>query len=104
MTARDQYVEIIGHRGSSYLSPENTLAAFKLGWQETTTCELDVQRTLDGRLAVIHDDSTKRTASVNFKVSDHSMGELQKLDAGFFKGVRWKGERIPALVEVIAAI
>jgi glycerophosphoryl diester phosphodiesterase len=104
MTARDQYVEIIGHRGSSYLAPENTLAAFKLGWQETTTCELDIHRTLDGRLAVIHDDSTKRTASANFKVADHSLGELQKLDAGSFKGVRWRGEKIPSLEEVIAAM
>lgn len=97
-------MEIIGHRGSSYLAPENTLSAFKLGWQENTTCELDVQGTLDGRLAVIHDDSTQRTTGINFKVADHSLGELQKLDAGVFKGGRWKGEKIPSLEEVIAAM
>jgi len=97
-------VEIIGHRGSSYLAPENTLASFQLGWQETTTCELDIQPTLDGRLLVIHDDSTQRTTGVDFKVAEHSLGELQRLDAGSLKGARWKGEKLPSLEEVIAAM
>ena len=104
MAARGQAVEIIAHRGSSYLAPENTLAAFQLGWRETTTCELDIQPTLDGRLLVIHDDSTARTTGVHFKVAEHSLNELQQLDAGSWKGVQWKGEKLPSLDEVIAAM
>jgi glycerophosphoryl diester phosphodiesterase len=95
---------LIAHRGSSHLAPENTLASFKLGWQETTTCELDIQPTLDGKLLVIHDDSTKRTTGVDFKVAEHSLSELQQLDAGSFKGIPWKGEKLPSLEEVIAAM
>ena len=95
---------LIAHRGSSHLAPENTLASFQLGWQETTTCELDIQPTLDGKLLVIHDDSTKRTTGVDFKVAEHSLSELQQLDAGSFKGIRWKGEKLPSLEEVIAAM
>jgi glycerophosphoryl diester phosphodiesterase len=104
MRARGRRVEIIAHRGSSFLAPENTLAAFNLGWRETTTCELDVQSTLDGKLVVIHDDSTRRTTGVDWQVSGHSLRELRQLDAGVFKGVRWKGEKLPSLEEVIAAM
>ena len=104
MTARGRRVEVIAHRGSSRLAPENTLASFKLGWREATTCELDIHPTRDGRLVVIHDDSTRRTTGVDFKVSGHTLSELRQLDAGAFKGVRWKGEKLPSLEEVIAAM
>jgi glycerophosphoryl diester phosphodiesterase len=97
-------VEIIGHRGSSRLAPENTLASLKLGWRETTTCELDIHPTLDGRLLVIHDASAKRTTGTDFAVAKHTLHELQRLDAGSWKGPRWKGEKLPSLKEAIAAI
>ena len=95
---------MIAHRGSGHLVPENTLAAFSVGWQETTTCELDVRLTGDDKVVVIHDDSTKRTTGADLKVAEHSLGELQKLDAGSWKGERWRGEHLPSLGEVIAAM
>jgi glycerophosphoryl diester phosphodiesterase len=104
MMARARRVEVIAHRGSSHLAPENTLASFQLGWRETTTCELDIQPTSDGRLLVIHDESTQRTIGVDFKVAEHALSELQKLDAGSWKGARWKGEKPPSLEEVIVAM
>jgi len=104
MTARNQRVEIIGHRGSSHLAPENTLASLKLGWQETTTCEVDIQATLDGRLLVIHDDSTLRTTGIDLRVAEHALSDLQKLDAGAWKGEQWKRERLPSLEEAITAM
>lgn len=94
-------VEWIAHRGSSQLAPENTLAAFRLGWQETMTCELDIQPTGDGKLLVIHDASTKRTTGVDRQVADCPMSELQELDAGF-QDARWKGEKLPSLEAAIA--
>jgi glycerophosphoryl diester phosphodiesterase len=97
-------VEIIAHRGSGYLAPENTLAAFNLGWQETTTCELDVQPMRDGGLLVIHDESTQRTTGTDLLVADHSLPVLQRLDAGSWKGTQWKDEKLPSLEEVIAAM
>jgi glycerophosphoryl diester phosphodiesterase len=100
----DARVEIIGHRGSSFLAPENTLAAFKLGWRETATCEADVRPTLDGKLLVIHDEFTRRTTGADFKVAEHALGELRRLDAGSWKGIRWQGEKLPSLEEVIAAM
>jgi len=100
----DSCVEIIAHRGSAHLAPENTLAAFQLGWQETTICELDVRQTADGKLVVIHDDSTRRTTGVDLKVAEQSLSELQQLDAGSGKGEQWRGEKVPSLEEVIAAM
>ena len=100
----DLRVDIIAHRGSAFLAPENTLAAFGLGWQETTTCELDIRLTADGKLVVIHDDTTKRTASADLKVAEHSLSDLQRLDAGSSKGEQWRGEKLPSLEEVIAAM
>lgn len=94
----------IAHRGSSYLAPENTLASLKLGWRETTICEVDVQPTRDGKLLVIHDDSTKRTTGVDFKVARYALSDLQQLDADSCKGDRWKGEKLPSLEEAIAAL
>lgn len=104
MRARGRRVEVIGHRGSSHVAPENTLASFQLGWRETTTCELDIQPTSDGRLLVIHDDSTRRTTGIDFKVAKHPLSELRQLDAGSWKGARWRGEKLPPLEEVIAAM
>lgn len=104
MTNIKQGAEIIGHRGSSHLAPENTLAALNLGWQETTICEVDIHPTRDGRLLVIHDATTKRTTGIDFTVAEHALDELQQLDAGSWKGPQWQGEKLPSLDEAIAAM
>jgi glycerophosphoryl diester phosphodiesterase len=98
-------MEIIAHRGASADAPENTRAAFRLAWQQNADAiELDIHRTADGKIAVIHDDSTKRTAAAKGKVADIPLSALQKLDAGSWKGAAWKGEPIPSLDEVLAII
>jgi glycerophosphoryl diester phosphodiesterase len=97
-------VEFIAHRGSSYLAPENTLAAFRLGWRETTTCELDVQAMADGRVVVLHDETTLRTTGIDLVLARHTLAELEGLDAGAWKGAEWKGEHVPTLTDVIAAM
>ncbi len=97
-------VDFIAHRGSSHLASENTLAAFRLGWKETATCELDVRATGDGRVLVVHDETTLRTTGVDLAVARHSLAELQVLDAGAWKAAAWRGEKMPALAEVLAAM
>lgn len=96
--------EIVAHRGASASAPENTLAAFSLAWkQQADAVELDIYRTRDGKIVVIHDPSTRRTTGRDRRVADSTLAELKSLDAGAWKGAAWKGERIPSLREVLAA-
>lgn len=98
-------VEIVAHRGASFDAPENTLAAIKLAWeQKADASEFDVFLSKDGKIVVIHDATTKRTACVDMKVAETTLDELRKLDVGSWKGAKFKGERIPTLEEMLATV
>src|SRR6185369_848081 len=87
---------LIAHRGASRDAPENTLAAFRLAWQQGADgIEADFRLTRDGRVVCLHDASTGRTAGVDLAVAEASLEELKRLDVGGWKGARWAGERIP---------
>ena len=98
-------VEIISHRGESADAPENTMAAFELAWERgVPAIELDVHLTSDGRLLCIHDADTKRTTGEKLVVKQSTLAELQKLDAGSWKGEQWAGESMPTLEQALASI
>ena len=98
-------MELIAHRGASFDAPENTLAAFRLGFaQGADACELDVHQTRDGAIAVMHDFTTHRMASVDKAISEQTLAELKLLDAGSWKDPKWAGEKIPSLEEVLAIL
>lgn len=92
----------IGHRGVAHRCPENTMASYaealKLG---VDMIELDVQRTLDGHLVIIHDDVVNRTSNGKGPVRAQDLAELKSLDFGSWFDPRFAGERIPTLAEVI---
>ena len=76
-------MEIIGHRGASFDAPENTLAAIRLAWeQKADAAEFDVFLSKDGKIVVIHDANTKRTAGVDKRVVDQTLDELRALTSG----------------------
>lgn len=96
---------IVAHRGASFEAPENTLAAFKRAWAlGVEAVELDVRLTKDGEVVVIHDPTTARTAGVDRAVADQTLAELQALDAGGWKHLKYRGERIPTLAQALATI
>jgi len=97
-------VEIIAHRGASYLAPENTMASVMLGWQKGADVEIDVQLSKDNRILVIHDDSTKRTGETDLKVEETTSQELRKLDVGRHKAEEFTGEQIPFLADIVRTI
>ncbi len=98
-------VELIAHRGESFDAPENTLAAFNLAWERKVPAfELDVHVTGDGGLIVSHDADTKRTTGVQKIIKESTLEELQKLDAGSWKGARWAGEKMPTLLKSLRTI
>ncbi|MEU9169542.1 glycerophosphodiester phosphodiesterase family protein [Streptomyces sp. NPDC048420] len=97
---------IIAHRGASAYAPENTLASVdKAAALGTVWVENDVQRTRDGKLVVLHDDSLQRTTDVEtvfpsrapWKVKDFTAAEIARLDAGSWFGAAYAGARVPTL-------
>lgn len=75
---------ITAHRGNSSEWPENTLAAFMSAIDiGADWIELDVRKTKDGSLVVIHDDNTQRTSDVNLHISASTYSELKKADMAF---------------------
>jgi glycerophosphoryl diester phosphodiesterase len=89
------------HRGFSSKYPENTMSAFTEAlYAGADVIEMDVALTKDKKIAVIHDDTLDRTTNGKGKVSDYTLAEIQKLDAGAKFAERFKGEKIPTLNEV----
>lgn len=95
-------VEIIAHRGAALLAPENTLAAIDSGIAlGADFIEIDIQRTQDGKLVLMHDKSVDRTTNGKGKVRDMKWEELRKLDAGSYFGGQFSEEKIPSLEEAL---
>ncbi|HEY4262728.1 MAG TPA: glycerophosphodiester phosphodiesterase [Schlesneria sp.] len=96
---------IVAHRGASHDAPENTLAAFRLAWEQgADAVEGDFYLTKDNEIVCIHDGNTKRTSGVDLTVSASTLAELRQLDVGQWKGPKWQGERISTLAEVVAVV
>lgn len=99
---------VYAHRGASAYAPENTLEsidramAMGFDWVEN-----DVQRTKDGELVVIHDDTLIRTTNVkqvfpdrkSWRIKDFTAAEIRSLDAGSWFGPQFAGARVPTLRE-----
>jgi glycerophosphoryl diester phosphodiesterase len=97
-----QDVAVTAHRGASLQAPENSMAAFRAAAEAGATyVELDVQRTRDGAIVVIHDGDLLRMAGDPRKVRDLTLAEIQALDIGSKRGPQYAGERVPTLAEVI---
>ena len=97
----------IAHRGASYLAPENTVASAKLAWElGADAVEIDIYLSLDNKVMVIHDKDTKRICKEedNKVIKSTSSIDLRKLDAGIWKGEKFKGEKIPFLSEIIETV
>lgn len=93
------------HRGAAGLAPENTPAGYELCLQwQPDFIELDVQRSRDGHLVVIHDPTLKRTTNGTGHVKDHTLAELKALDAGSWFDSRYAGQQIPTMQEVIQQV
>lgn len=112
------YPAVIAHRGLSYWAPEETRAAYLLAREiGADYLEADVQRTSDGVLIALHDDTLDRTTDVAAVFPERrgrgpeafTWAELQRLDAGsWFNAARperarpsFVGQRILRIEELI---
>lgn len=95
----DRRVVNIAHRGGiSDGYPENTLAAFRRAMAVgADVIELDLRGTKDGRLVALHDETLDRTTDGTGLVTDFTLEELKKLNAG-------GNEQIPTYEEVLQLV
>jgi glycerophosphoryl diester phosphodiesterase len=100
----------VAHRGASAYAPENTLAAVRQAVElGCGLVEVDVQRTRDGALVLLHDVDLGRTTDAArvlphrapWRVADLTHDELSRLDAGSWLSPAYAGERIPTLGETV---
>ncbi len=85
----------IGHRGARAYAPENTLSSFRKALEiGVDAVELDVRKTKDDQLVVVHDKDVKRTTDSEGLVSELMLKEIKGFDAG-------GGEKIPTLEETL---
>jgi glycerophosphoryl diester phosphodiesterase len=99
---------IVGHRGSSSVAPENTLAAFARSIRDGADgIEFDVRLSRDGVPVVIHDATLRRTGLVDGIVRELTAAELQQIDVGSWFNAQsqkttasFAGEKLPTLIEV----
>lgn len=96
---------LVAHRGIATYFPENTMIAFKAALvSDIDILEIDIHRTSDNHLVVIHDDSIDRTSNGSGKIKDMNLAELQQFDYGITKDKQFAGATIPTLDEVINLI
>lgn len=95
-------VTVFAHRGARGHAPENTLLAFSLAFDlGSDAIEFDVQRSADGQLVVIHDETVARTTNGRGVVHEMSFDQLRSLTAD----VRWNTRQIiPTLSEAVALV
>ncbi len=96
--------QVVGHRGLLLHAPENTLTNFEACLQLRLGFEFDIQRSQDGHLICIHDDTLDRTTNGQGLVGSVPLAGLQKLDAGAWFDPAFRGERIPTIDAVLALV
>lgn len=94
------YPAVIAHRGASFDAPESTAPAYLLARDlGADYLELDLQRSRDGALVVLHDGDLLRTSDVAQRfperklspVSAFSLAELKTLDVGSWYNQAYPG-------------
>ena len=102
--AKAEVPMITAHRGASHDAPENTLAAFRLAWdQNADAIEGDFRLSADGEIVCIHDADTRRTCGVQLVVAETPFTSLRDLDYGRWKAEASTGEPSPTRAEVLEA-
>jgi glycerophosphoryl diester phosphodiesterase len=93
---------VIARGGASAEAPEHTIAAFELAIAEgADVLHLVVHLSRDGHPVVTDDFRLDRTTDGTGPVRDRTVRELKRLDAGAWRGRRFRGQRLQTLQEVL---
>lgn len=103
--------QVVAHRGSRLLWPENTMHAFEAAVElGVSLIETDVRVSADGVLFCFHDRDLDRTTDSSGPFLARSSADLQTVDAGYRHSAnegfpfRGKGIGIPTLESVLDAL
>lgn len=89
---------IIGHRGAAGLALENSLASIRAALDyPIDAIEIDIHRTRDGKLVVLHDDDTGRVAKQHVRINNITLTELQRLELN-------DGQEIPTFEQIVSVV
>ena len=95
-------IMIIARHGSLENTPENTIVAFErtadIGIRGL---KVDVRKTRDGKLVLMHDATIDRTTDGKGYVSQLTYEEIKLYDAGSWKSEEFAGERVPLLSDAV---
>lgn len=94
-------IKITAHRGSTVLSPENSIASvIEALALNVDYVEVDVQLSKDGQIILLHDRTFKRTAGVNKRPKDLNYDEMQDINIGNYRASKIEVS-VPLLEDVL---
>ena len=100
----DGKVVVVSHRGDWRFAAENSIEGFNssigLG---VNMIELDLQKTKDGQLILLHDKTLDRTTTGKGHPGDYTLGEIKQLVLRNGCGVP-TSQRVPTLEEAMLAV
>ena len=97
----DKNVMVASHRGDWRNAPENSLKAYELAIaMGVDIIEVDLAKTSDGVVVIMHDQSIERTTNGKGKPSDYTLAELKNFHLKNGLG-RLTKHTIPTLEEVM---
>lgn len=93
MSTKWSLIPLIAHRGASHDAPENTLAAFRLAWEQGADgIEGDFHLTFDGQIVCVHDEVLEQQGQ-RYTVAETTLSSLQQIFPA-----------IPTLEQVLALV
>lgn len=97
-----KYVTVVAHRGDWRNHPENSLPAFQSCIEMgVDMIEIDLQRTKDGELILMHDRTVDRCTNGKGKISEMTYDEIQRLRLRPQHSASVTRNHIPTLEEVL---
>lgn len=96
---------VAGHRGDRTSAPENTMPALQAALDGPMGfVESDIQLSADAVPVLMHDSFVNRTTNGSGRVSQLSLAQLKRLDAGAWFSPEFSETRIPTLEELLSAM
>jgi glycerophosphoryl diester phosphodiesterase len=101
-------MKIIGHRGAAGIAVENTLESIAVAMKhDIFAIEIDVRKTKDNHLVLMHDPITKRIADKNVTVNKSTLAELKQLRiknnhriASLDEALTLIGNEVPVIIDI----